>query len=208
MLRRNQTIPGAETLWLDERPKPQSCSDLVWFDKRSEEEKARSLATHTHTHLAHGEQTRAERLSRLKSSPQKHSVTRTHTLLQCVLTEPTLSVWHTLPPLWTGSRRPPRLSPAKDHPQVMFKNREEWMDASVFHHFPPPYPRLYQWGANTNVLMFGLCAKIRPSYCDSWACWWNLIGLIQRSKLPLHPVMTVCNAIKAQVSDEWWIYNR
>lgn len=164
-LRRNQTIPGTETLWLDERPKPQSCSDLAWFDKRNEEEKARSLATHTHA--LRMESKHGPRDFQGLNQAHRNTLSHTHTLLQCVLTEPTLSVWHTPQPLWTGSRRPPQLSPAKDHPQVMFKNREEWMDASVFHHFPPPYPRLYQWGANTNVLMFGLCAKIRPSYCDS-----------------------------------------
>lgn len=50
-------------------------SGVIWQKKRGGKS---SIPAYKHTRLAHGEQTRAERLSRLKSSPQKHSVTHTH----------------------------------------------------------------------------------------------------------------------------------
>lgn len=55
-------------------------SGVIWQKKRGGKS---SIPGYIHTRLVHGEQTRAERLSRLKSSPQKHSVTHTPCCSTC-----------------------------------------------------------------------------------------------------------------------------
>lgn len=121
---------------------------------------------------------------------QNHRNTHTHAVAVHVDRANTVCVTHTFGPThWQPQAAP--APPTQDHPQVMFMNWEEWMDASIFHHFPLPYPGLYQRAANTNVLI-SLCAGnsaivlwfmsvLMKSYCAdrdqrcSSIGWWETV---------------------------------
>lgn len=77
--------------------KPQSCSDLTWFNKRKEEEKTQSLTTHTPCAVTRANTAKRHISLRPDSNLVKKTLSHTHlhTLLQCMLTEPTRSLWHT-----------------------------------------------------------------------------------------------------------------
>lgn len=162
-LRRNQTTPGLKPILCDltNGQKPQSFSDLVRSDKGREEEKL-DPRLHTCTPCAWRANT-GERLSRLwlDLSPEKHSVT--HALASASVDRAnTVCVTHTAAAGAKLAAAATTALLAQDHPQVMFKNREERTDAGLFHHFPPPYPACISEVANANVFLFFF-----P--CDSWA---------------------------------------
>lgn len=165
--------------------KPQSCSDLTWFNKRKEEEK---LNPWLRTHLVHEEQTQSRDFQ--VSKPQKP----THTLLRCMLTEPTLSVWHTLLALQTGSHRPPQHHHHRIiHRSCLWTGRSGWMPASSI-------TFLFLILACSNELQTRMfwsspCVlEIQPSCCDSWVYWWNRIALIViKAVAPLDDEKMWCN---------------
>lgn len=71
--------------------KPNLKAALIWQKKGGGKAQSSGSRTHTNAHLTHGEQTL---LRGFKVFGWFRS-TETHTLLQCMLTEPTLSLWHT-----------------------------------------------------------------------------------------------------------------
>lgn len=94
--------------------KPNLKAALIWQKKGGGKAQSSGSRTHTNGHLTHGEQT----LLRGFKVFGWFSSTETHTLLQCMLTEPTLSLWHTLHSPKTNRNGFSRFSPRFPQPHL------------------------------------------------------------------------------------------
>lgn len=144
-------------------------SKLLWCDKRKEEEKLNPWP-HTHTLCMKSKHSWETFKSLANSVPQKHSVSHAHPAAAHVDRPNSVSVTHTA--YLKKTKWQPQAAqsfPVQDHPQVMFMNWEEQMDASLFHHFPLPYPHRYQWAANRKVLSWSSSCLLQSSHLHACA---------------------------------------
>lgn len=178
-------------------------SGVIWQKKHGGKS---SIPGYTHTRLAHGEQTRAERLSRLKSSPQKHSVTHTPCCSVCWQSQHCLCDTHSRRYELAAAGQPSSPWRRIIHRSCLRIGRSGWMPASsitflllILACISEVQTQMF-W-CLACVLKFGHLTVIHGRADEILLGWYRDQSC---RSIPWWESVTQSK----HVSDEWWIHNR